>query len=552
MPNDPNPPLLSHMYGSLNVDTWKQLLKNDVDENYLLNGIIYGFDLIDDNVDPLPAECHNYISATDVEVKDKVEKQIIMEIDHGRYTIVNKRPTIVSALGAIPKKDSDEIRIIHDCSRPIGTSLNDLATKFSVKYQTIDEAAKLSTRNCFYAKVDLKSAYRSVRIHPSNLKLTGLKWQFGNSDNPVYLVDNRLPFGARKSPAIFHRLTQAVRRIMAGRGFENIVVYLDDFLIVEETKQACLNTMNVLLQLLRSLGFYINWSKVIDPTQRIIFLGIEFDSTDLTLYFPEDKLQDTLELLRDFKLKRRASKKQLQRLAGKLNWASRVIRGGRTYLRRVLNLQNSIKSLSHKAKLSLDFHRDIDWWLQFMPLFNGVSMLPKHQIDEVHIDASNVASGIAFRGDWLYTCWELDWPEVAPLHINFKEVLSVVLAARRWGHLWANSRVTILTDSECAKYIIKNGTTRNDIVMKYMRELFWASAIYNFEICPVYIRGVDNILPDTISRLNQRGRFIQLQSLLWQFYHVPLTPFVLRFHMSHAAILFLILQILQWWPLRPG
>ena len=290
-------------------------LSDDFDKCFLLDGIVNGFNIVDDDVTPLPADCHNYLSATDPEVRHKVESQIKWEIEHGNYEISVKRPVIISALGAIPKHDSTDIRLIHDCSRPVGTSVNDLASKYSVKYQTMDEAVKLSTPGCFYAKIDLKSAYRSVNIHPSNYDLTGIKWVFQGDGAPTYMFDKKLPFGARKSPAIFHRLTQSVRRMMARRGFSDIVVYLDNFLIIERSQQRCLQAMNTLVYLLRSLGFAINWSKVIDPCHKIEFLGIELDSINLCLTLPERKMHDTLELLHWFKGKNRASKKQLQRLA---------------------------------------------------------------------------------------------------------------------------------------------------------------------------------------------------------------------------------------------
>lgn len=53
----------------------------------------------------------------------------------------------------------------------------------------------------------------------------------------VYLKDTKLPFGAKLSPGIFHRLTQAVRRMMARRGFNLLVVYLDDFLIISNSNK---------------------------------------------------------------------------------------------------------------------------------------------------------------------------------------------------------------------------------------------------------------------------------------------------------------------------
>ena len=84
------------------------------------------------------------------------------------------------------------------------------------------------------AKIDLKSAYRSVHLHPSQYAFTGFKRMFKNNDHFTYLYDTALPFGSRKSPSIFHRLSQSVRRMMKRMGYD-IVVYLDDFLIVESS-----------------------------------------------------------------------------------------------------------------------------------------------------------------------------------------------------------------------------------------------------------------------------------------------------------------------------
>ena len=93
--------------------------------------------------------------------------------------------------------------------------------------------------NYFMAKIDLRHAYRSVPIHKSNYVATGLQWHFAGHNHPTYFFDTRLAFGAKSSPEIFHRLTQAVRRMMERRGFKTIIVYLDDFLIIGETKEEC-------------------------------------------------------------------------------------------------------------------------------------------------------------------------------------------------------------------------------------------------------------------------------------------------------------------------
>ena len=125
------------------------------------------------------------------------------------------------------------------------------------------------------AKIDLRHAYRSVPIHPANYQATGCKWRITGDDFDPFLFDTRLPFGAKCSLEIFHRLTQAVRWMMARRGYRDITVYLDDFLVISATYQECKEKYDGLLALLQDLGFTISWRKLIPPTQRLTFLGVQ-------------------------------------------------------------------------------------------------------------------------------------------------------------------------------------------------------------------------------------------------------------------------------------
>ena len=68
------------------------------------------------------------------------------------------------------------------------------------------------------------------------------------------------------------------------------------------------------------------------PSIKLVALGIQFDLDDNTVSLPEDKLHDIIEILHSWKLRDRATKRQIQQLLGKLLHASRVIRPGRIYL----------------------------------------------------------------------------------------------------------------------------------------------------------------------------------------------------------------------------
>ena len=103
-------------------------------------------------------------------------------------------------MGAIPKPDGD-IRLIHDGSMLLVHVMNDYASQEECQYQSLQEALDLVQQGYFMAKIDLKSACRSVRIHLSNHQPTGLQWTFEGDTEPTYLIDTRgFLLGAAKPP----------------------------------------------------------------------------------------------------------------------------------------------------------------------------------------------------------------------------------------------------------------------------------------------------------------------------------------------------------------
>lgn len=98
---------------------------------------------------------NNYRSATDSTVRPQVKRQLLTETEQGNYVITAEKPTIVSALGAIPKRDSNDIRLIHDCSRPDSTSLNSYADCEHYSYETVGKVTANIKQGAFMAKIDL-------------------------------------------------------------------------------------------------------------------------------------------------------------------------------------------------------------------------------------------------------------------------------------------------------------------------------------------------------------------------------------------------------------
>ncbi|CAC5389760.1 unnamed protein product [Mytilus coruscus] len=383
----------------------------------------------------------------------------------------------------------------------MGSAVNDFAGEFDKqRFQTVDDACKLVSKNFYMAKVDLKAAYRSVRISKQSQKVTGLKWAFPDGHEYTF-IDKKLPFGSKLAPGIFHRLSQAVRRMMSRRGF-TIVAYLDDFYICERTKKRCAQALAVLIALLRKLGFCISWSKVTDPCQKIVFLGVEIDSTTLETRLPISKLTDLKSELAEFLLR-------------KQDW--------------------------HKLRMSGEILHDIKWWHDFMSTFNGKSFfLAKVPITSVVTDACKSGAGGFYHSDWCYVNWVEDYPFATQLHINELEAFSVALAVKRWAQNWRGKCIIVYCDNAATISCINKCTSKNAILMSFLRELFWLSATYNFHIIAKHVPGKENILADHISQLHD---LTYCEKFLRFYVQPPLLVRDLVKHMSSNAIRFLLLRL---------
>ena len=243
----------------------------------------------------------------------------------------------------------------------------------------------------------------------------------------------------------------------------------------------------------------------------------------MSLRLPSDKLSRLTSLIASFSTKASASKRQLQSLAGSLNFACHVVHGGRTFLRRVIDCINNLKRPSHRTRLSSHFRADILWWKKFLVQFNGRSMmLDLRQPVYVQTDASFRGFGAICSDDWFAGSWsdclvsDINNSHPHSAHcshaghaidsslrsnINYLELFPILLAARRWGPRWLNKRVIVETDNTQAMAFINTGTCRNPLAMSWLREIFWISVQYNFHLRSRHLPGKLNQHADRLSRL---------------------------------------------------
>jgi hypothetical protein len=413
--------------------------------------------------------------------------------------------TQISPIGLIPKKGRpNKFRMIVDLSSPKGQSVNDGIdpSNCSFHYSSITDAAKRVVecgRGALMAKLDLKSAYRMVPVHPEDSLLLGIRW------GDTTYVDRALPFGLRSAPIIFSAVADGLAWALFQNGVHYSLHYLDDFFFCEPASSplACSEALSRAIPVCERLGLPVAPEKVEGPTTSIRFLGINIDSMAMTLSLPQDKLLNLKERLDQWGKRKSASKRQLQELLGHLNHAATVVRPGRAFLRALIEAMKRPRNPHQMTRLNSHAQADILWWQLFIHSWNGISILPPSSPSlSVISDASGSWGCGAFvkqSGEWLVVAWPAAW---ASTNIAVKELLPIVLAAAIWGRKWAGHHVHFMSDNTAVVAALTSRKARHPNLVHLLRCMFFFQAIYNFEHSASHIAGKYNTAADALSRNN--------------------------------------------------
>ena len=158
---------------------WKEKLARHPDKEYaeyILKGIEEGFCTGVDSRRSMTSSRRNMLSAQ--QHPEVITQYIVKQVADGNILGAFSRETAprvhINRIGAIPKKHQPgKWRIITDLSYPEGQSVNDSIDPecCSMSYITVDQIARAALklgRGTLIAKIDIKSAYRLIPVHPSD------------------------------------------------------------------------------------------------------------------------------------------------------------------------------------------------------------------------------------------------------------------------------------------------------------------------------------------------------------------------------------------------
>ena len=420
-------------------------------------------------------------------------------------------PTQLNRFGVIPKgHNTGKWRLITDLSHPPTGSVNGGIEPelCSLSYTTVDDIANRILhigKGALLAKVDIEAAYRLIPVHPDDRPLQAVQW------NGSMFIDPMLPFRLRSAPKIFNAVADALNWHLTQTGVPEVYHYLDDFIVIGQPNSSqCHQYLEILERECRSLGVPLAAHKREGPSSTLTFLGIEIDTVVGQLCLPSDKLKRLVTTITQWGTRRTCSKQELQSLIALLNHACKVIRPGRTFLRRMIDLVTTVRSSAPKSatiRLNNEFRADLAWWAEFLSQWNGSSFFPP-PLHIPRLALTSDASGSWGCGAWHGTAWfQIRWNERAqPLTIAEKELIPIIVACATWGQSWQGKHITCYCDNQVVVACLRSRTSRHMGMMHLIRCLAFVEARLKFTLASTYVTTKANFLADDLSR-NQLPSF---------------------------------------------
>ena len=410
--------------------------------------------------------------------------------------------TKISPLMTRDKPSGDGKRVIIDLSFPPGRSVNDGVGKnfFQGRDLTytlpspLDLAEEIlkAGRSALLWKADLERAYRQMRIDPLYYPLLAIQHEGATC------LDICPSFGCRCSGGAQTRVSNAVVHLMKKKGFATLA-YVDDFAGVATSVASAEDSFRQFENLTATLGLKLAADKTVHPTTSMEFLGLWFDTKELTITIPEARLRDVLDEAKKLKARKSAPKQEVQSLAGKLNFISTCVRPGRKFMGRILAALRAA-DVHGDVQVTLDFEKDLNWFIAFAGSCNRRLMLqPKRLESFIECDACLKGGGGHTATHYYHTVYSAAYAN--KLHISQLEALNVVQALKCLippSH--RGRRVIVRTDNIAAMYALNTGRTHDPVLASCAREIWLTAAIQDLDILLVHIPGTELVLADALSR----------------------------------------------------
>ena len=229
---------------------------------------------------------------------------------------------------------------------------------------------------------------------------------------------------------------------------------------------------------------------------------------------PVGKKERGLSLITNLAAQKSCTLLDLQRVTGLLNFLAKVIPLGRTFCRRLYDLEQRFPPGGGKGafrRIPSAARKDLKWWRDLLPNHSGVLIIqPRRAQWRLWTDAAGKKGigGFILPGEGPH---QPGYQEVSEFysarvlfsqrneHINVKEMIAVLVAFKKWAPRLAGCHLLLFCDNTAVVSGLRQRTSRGRVIA-VLRQALLLAARYDIEITPQWIPSGENCLADALSR----------------------------------------------------
>jgi hypothetical protein len=384
-------------------------------------------------------------------INEEIKKELDAGRYHGPYTQAQLeerlgRSFISHPLGAIPKSDGKNWRMIQDMSWPPDPSIpsvnqlsdhSDVPVEWGGMKEMMEHVIK-SRPGTQGATLDWSDAFRQLPIKREELWMGIVQWNVIEGGPKQFYVDGNAKYGHSRSIGSFGRVNKAFATLIEKEEAVDIIYWVDDLCAIREPINEYQpwkygSDINRILELADQLGIPLSEKKLRDYSNITRYIGFcwHWDTKEVTV--PEDKKAKIRTQISEFINSRTIKKTDLRSLCGSLAHIAQVVREGKARMRGLYQMHSQMAREEHK--LMPEASKDIAWWIiQLQKDHLGMRLCTQRTPDDswrVYVDACTSGIGIIINGEYDYFRLDSSWQDVGDgtyREIGWAEFVAVELA----------------------------------------------------------------------------------------------------------------------------
>ena len=462
---------------------WERISNDDVILN-MVKGVDIDFAEIPVQTSSVlqPRFSREQTQAISDEVQELLKAGVVTTCEHSDQEYIS--PVFVR-----PKKDN-KLRMILNLKQ-----LNKSVEYHHFKMETLNTALALVTKDCWFASLDLKSAYFSVHINEQSQEFLKFLWEGQLYKFTVF------PNGLACCPRLFTKLLKPVMAFLHQLGFIS-TIFIDDSLLIGDSELDCVRNIKASLDIFQRLGFVIHPVKSeLVPSHSVTYLGFVINSQTMTVTLTQErkeKILDTVSKLLDMG---QSSIRLLAKLIGMIVASFQGVMYGALWYRNME--RDKIKALGSNGG---DYEASVVFFLLKMNWWKRNIMSSYSLVDISHGEPDFVIYSDASLTGWGCSCSAGKtgghWNNIeAQAHINVLELKAGFFALKSFIADKQNIHVRLFMDNTTAVACIENRGSVRSVECDIVTKDIWLFCIEKgIWISAAYVPGKDNVVADELSR----------------------------------------------------